>query len=242
MKSSFLCYSNYVPAWQLSSFQITSSLIPSLIFSLLTSSQDHASHVRSVTVSNALPKWHFDTNENKKKDPDTPSNRPHNSSQRCPPPSTRDVGCGGSWGDVALVLAVKWSICRYVGLHHSHPLSHSLLRSPDEQKRLIYSGFKGVAFFSHMTLLPRGVCLSLWIPTKHALMPSLRLTWVNYILLERKKKCCDSLVPTIKEKGKKKTNIYVPPKKNRRLCRGIWAKCNNKGRARANYFLTLIQF
>lgn len=67
MKSSFLCYSNYVPAWQLSSFQITSSLIPSLIFSLLTSSQDHASHVRSVTVSNALPKWHFDKNKNKKK-------------------------------------------------------------------------------------------------------------------------------------------------------------------------------
>lgn len=39
--------------------------------------------------------------------------------------------------------------------------------------------------FSHMTSLPRGVCLSLWIPTKHALMASLCLTWVNYIQLEK---------------------------------------------------------
>lgn len=136
-----------------------------------------------------LSNCHFDEIK-QKKDPDAPFKKRrrtiHSSTPLLQLP-TRDVGWGGSWGDVALVLAVKWSICRYVGLHHSHPLSHSLLRSPDEQKRLIYSGFKDVAFFSNMTLLPRGVCLSLWIPTKHSLMASLRLTWVNYILLERKK-------------------------------------------------------
>lgn len=135
---------------------------------------------------------------NKTKNTPKKRRRTIHSSTSLPRLPSWDVGCGGSRGDVALVLAVKWSICRYVGLHHSHPLSHSLLRSPDEQKRLIYSGFKDVAFFSHMTLLPGGACLSLWIPTKHSLMASLRLTWVNYIPLKRKKKCSDSLVPTIK--------------------------------------------
>lgn len=59
--------------------------------------------------------------------------------------STWAVGCRGCCSDMALVLAVKWSICRYVCLHHRHPLAHSLLHSPDERKRLIYSGFKGTA-------------------------------------------------------------------------------------------------
>lgn len=41
--------------------------------------------------------------------------------------------------------------------------------------------------FSHMTSLPGGEgggsCLSLWIPTKQALMASFCLTWVNFIQL-----------------------------------------------------------
>lgn len=41
--------------------------------------------------------------------------------------------------------------------------------------------------FSHMTSLPRGVCLSLWIPTKQALMAFLCLTWVNFIQLWKNK-------------------------------------------------------
>lgn len=77
--------------------------------------------------------------------------------------STWVVGysCCCCCGDMALVLAVKWSICRYVCLHHRHPLTHSLLRSPDEQKRLICSGFKGTAFSPIWLGFPGGVCLSL---------------------------------------------------------------------------------
>lgn len=66
------------------------------------------------------------------------------------------VGCGGSCSDEALVLAVKWSICRYVGLHHRHLLTHSLLCSPDEQKRLIYTGFKDTAFSPIWLRFPGG--------------------------------------------------------------------------------------
>lgn len=81
----------------------------------------------------------------------------HNSFHGFPPQSTWVVECGGSCSDIALVLAVKWSICRYVCLHHRHPLTHSLLRSPDEQKRLIYSGFKDTAFSPIWLRFPGGV-------------------------------------------------------------------------------------
>lgn len=47
--------------------------------------------------------------------------------------------------------------------------------------------------FSHMTLLPRGVCLPLWIPTKQALMASLCITWVNYILLRKICMLCNTI-------------------------------------------------
>lgn len=55
-------------------------------------------------------------------------------------------GAHGSCSDESLVLAVKWSICRYVCLPHRKPLTHSLLLSPDERKHLIYSGFKDTSF------------------------------------------------------------------------------------------------
>lgn len=66
------------------------------------------------------------------------------------------IECGGSCSDEALVLAVKWSICRYVCLHHRHLLTHSLPCSPDEQKRLIYTGFKDTAFSPIWLRFPGG--------------------------------------------------------------------------------------
>lgn len=70
--------------------------------------------------------------------------------------STWVVRCRGCCSDIALVLAVKWSICRYVCLHHRRPLTHSLLHSPDEQKHLIYSGFKDAAFSPIWLCFPGG--------------------------------------------------------------------------------------
>lgn len=46
--------------------------------------------------------------------------------------------------------------------------------------------------FSHMTAPPRGVCLSLWIPTKQALMASLCITWVNHIPLRKICRLCST--------------------------------------------------
>lgn len=80
----------------------------------------------------------------------------HNSFHSFPLQTTWVVGCRGCCSDIALVLAVKWSICRYVCLHHRHPLTHSLLHSPDEPKRLIYSGFKDTAFSPIWLRFPGG--------------------------------------------------------------------------------------
>lgn len=45
---------------------------------------------------------------------------------------------------------------------------------------------KALPNFSPIWLrFPRGVCLSLWIPTKQALMASLCITWVNHIPLRK---------------------------------------------------------
>lgn len=90
--------------------------------------------------------------------------------------------------------------------------------------------------FSHMTSLPRGVCLSLWIPTKHALMASLCLTWVNYIQLEKVLRLRGTSHETKWERTQTCHHLR-PHKRNGFLCtvfaqqRG--AECD-KGRAGAN--------
>lgn len=57
-------------------------------------------------------------------------------------------GARRSCSDEELILAVKWSIGRYVCLPHRKSLTHSLLLSPDRRKHLIYSDFKHTFFFS----------------------------------------------------------------------------------------------
>lgn len=133
---------------------------------------------------------------------------PHNSFHSFPPLPPQDVGCGGSRGDIALVLAVKWSICRYVCLRHRHPLTHSLLCSPDEQKRLIYSGFKDVAFSPIWLRFPR-VCVFPFESQPNTL-------WWHLCVLHEStifswKKCSDSVVPAMKQNRKelKLGTIYV---------------------------------
>lgn len=92
--------------------------------------------------------------------------------------------------DKALVLAVKWSICRYVCLHHRHLLTHSLLCSPDEQKRLISTGFKDTAFSPIWLRFPGG-CV---FPFES--QPN-RLWWHLCVLHESILFSCENKLPTI---------------------------------------------
>ncbi len=142
-----------------------------------------------------------------------------------PSESTWVVGCRGCCSDIALVLAVKWSICRYVCLHHRHPLTHSLLHSPDEQKRLIYSGFKDAAVSPIWFRLPGGSVF----PFES--QPN-RLWWHLCVLHESttfhwEKYAC-SVVPAMIENGKelKLGTIQVLIKEMdafAQFCRTMWS-------------------